>query len=77
MSKAKSDLQAAMDSTGRMMVAWKSQRVNEGELQVAFVEATGGFAYVQPADGRGDVPAAGEPIELSPEPSWGRVAYNS
>jgi hypothetical protein len=26
-----SDLQAAMDATGRMMVAWKSQRVNEGE----------------------------------------------
>jgi len=26
-----SDLQAAMDSTGRMLVAWKSQRVDEGE----------------------------------------------
>ena len=30
-SGIQSDLQAAMDGTGRMLVAWKSQRVNEGE----------------------------------------------
>jgi hypothetical protein len=48
--------------------AWLDQRVNEGELGVAFDEETGGFAYVQPD--RSD-----EPIELAPEPSWGRVAY--
>src|SRR6202167_3093415 len=41
------------------------QRVNEGELWVAFDEATGGFVYVQPQ-------REGEPIELAPEPSWGR-----
>jgi hypothetical protein len=28
---------------------------------------------VQPADPRSS--SAGEPIELAPEPSWGRVAY--
>src|ERR1700691_6178090 len=48
--------------------AWLDQRVNEGELWVAFDEATGGFVYVQPQ-------REGEPIELAPEPSWGRVAY--
>jgi hypothetical protein len=32
-----SDLQAAMDTTGRMLVAWKSQRVNEGESNAAAV----------------------------------------
>jgi hypothetical protein len=54
--------------------AWLDQRVNEGELGVAFVEETGSFAYVQPVvDPRAS--AAGEPIELAPEPSWGRVAY--
>ena len=53
--------------------AWLDQRVNEGELDVVFDEETGGFAYVQPVDPR----SAGnrEPIELAPEPSWGRVAY--
>ena len=30
--------------------AWLDQRVNEGELSVAFNEETGSFAYVQPAD---------------------------
>jgi hypothetical protein len=35
---------------------------------VRFIGETGGFAYVQPD-------RSGEPIELSPEPSWGRVAY--
>ena len=51
--------------------AWLDQRVNEGELTVAFDEDSGSFAYVQPADAI----SGGEPIELSPEPSWGRVAY--
>ncbi len=48
--------------------AWLDQRVNEGELTFSFVEDTGSFVYVQ-HDG------VGEPIELAPEPSWGRVAY--
>lgn len=48
--------------------AWLDQRVTEGELAFEFVEETGGFRYV-PRD------RAGEPIELAPEPSWGRVAY--
>ncbi len=48
--------------------AWLDQRVNEGELDVAFCERTRSFSYVQPDRG-------GEPIELAPEPSWGRVAY--
>jgi hypothetical protein len=53
--------------------AWLDQRVNEGELGIAFVEETCSFAYVQPAaDPRSD---GGAPIELSPEPSWARVAY--
>jgi hypothetical protein len=52
--------------------AWLDQRVKEGELGVAFNEQTGTFAYVQidPAS-----PSSSEPIELAPEPSWGRVAY--
>jgi hypothetical protein len=53
--------------------AWLDQRVNEGELSVAFDEETGSFAYVQPVDPLSQ--AGGEPIELAPEPSWGRVAY--
>jgi hypothetical protein len=48
--------------------AWLDQRVNEGELGVAFDEETGGFAYVQRD-------RSNEPLELAPEPSWGRVAY--
>ena len=48
--------------------AWLDQRVTEGELDVRLDEATLTFRYVQPD--RGD-----EPIELAPEPSWGRVAY--
>ena len=51
--------------------AWLDQRVNEGELSVAFDEDTGAFAYVQPGGSSSDW----EPIELAPEPSWGRVAY--
>src|SRR6478752_2257670 len=53
--------------------AWLDQRVKEGELGVAFDEETGSFAYVQPADPRSD--GSDQPIELAPEPSWGRVAY--
>jgi hypothetical protein len=48
--------------------AWLDQRVVEGELGVAFDEETAGFVYIQPQRGE-------EPIELAPEPSWGRVAY--
>jgi len=57
--------------------AWLDQRVKEGELGVSFDEQTGAFGYVQPpAGGRdGDCTRGGEPIELAPEPSWGRVAY--
>jgi hypothetical protein len=48
--------------------AWLDQRVNEGELAVSFCDQTNNFEYVQPDRG-------GEPIELAPEPSWGRVGY--
>jgi hypothetical protein len=48
--------------------AWLDQRVKEGELDVVFDETSNSFGYVQPARDR-------EPIELSPEPNWGRVAY--
>jgi len=48
--------------------AWLDQRVMEGELDVRYDEKLRSFTYVQPD--RGD-----EPVELAPEPSWGRVAY--
>ena len=48
--------------------AWLDQRVKEGELDVAYDVESQTFAYIQPD--RND-----EPIELAPEPSWGRVAY--
>ena len=48
--------------------AWLDQRVKEGELDVVFDEMTQSFGYVQPERDH-------EPIELSPEPNWGRVAY--
>jgi hypothetical protein len=48
--------------------AWLDQRVKEGELEIAYDEHTFSFAYIQPDRN-------GEAIELSPEPSWGRVAY--
>ena len=48
--------------------AWLDQRVKEGELDVVFDEETHTFGYVQPE-------RDAEPIELSHEPSWGRVAY--
>jgi len=50
--------------------AWLDQRVKEGELDVAYVPETNGFSYVQPDRDR-------EPVELAPEPSWGRVAYHA
>jgi hypothetical protein len=48
--------------------AWLDQRVKEGELDVAYSEQRQTFAYIQPD-------RDGEPIKLSPEPSWNRVAY--
>ncbi len=48
--------------------AWLDQRVKEGELDVTYDERTSSFGYVQPERDH-------EPIELSPEPNWGRVAY--
>ena len=48
--------------------AWLDQRVKEGELDVVFDGDSHSFGYVQPERDQ-------EPIELSPEPNWGRVAY--
>ena len=48
--------------------AWLDQRVLEGELEVVFDDETRSFAYAQPDRDF-------ELIELSPEPSWRRVAY--
>jgi hypothetical protein len=48
--------------------AWLDQRVKEGELDVVFDERDQTFGYIQPDRDR-------EPIELSREPSWGRLAY--
>ena len=48
--------------------AWLDQRVKEGELDISFSDGANSFVYVQPDRG-------GEPIELAPEPSWNRVAY--
>ena len=48
--------------------AWLDQRVKEGELDVVFDDVTNSFGYVQSERDR-------EPIELSPEPNWRRVAY--
>ena len=48
--------------------AWLDQRVKEGELDIVFDEETQGFGYVQPE-------RDSEPIELSREPSWARLAY--
>ena len=48
--------------------AWLDQRVKEGELDVSFDPDTHTFAYVQPE-------RDSEPIELSREPSWARLAY--
>ena len=48
--------------------AWLDQRVKEGELDVCFDDRTSSFAYTQPDRDN-------QPVELSAEPSWGRVAY--
>jgi hypothetical protein len=48
--------------------AWLDQRVKEGELEVIFDEQSQSFGYAQPDRNY-------ELIELSPEPSWRRVAY--
>jgi hypothetical protein len=48
--------------------AWLDQRVKEGELDVSFDETSTSFGYVQRE-------RRGEPIEMAPEPNWGRVAY--
>ena len=48
--------------------AWLDQRVIEGELEIVFDETTHTFGYAQPDRDY-------ELIELSPEPSWRRVAY--
>lgn len=45
-----SDLQAAIDATGRMEVAWKSQRVDEGEASAPAVVS---FATAAPGHGFG------------------------
>jgi hypothetical protein len=48
--------------------AWLDQRVKEGELEIVFDDGTSSFGYAQPDRDF-------ELIELSPEPSWERVAY--
>ena len=48
--------------------AWLDQRVMEGELEVVFDDQAKAFGYAQPERDF-------ELIELSPEPSWQRVAY--
>ena len=48
--------------------AWLDQRVKEGELDIVYCDETNTFGYVQPE-------REAEPIELSPEPNWQRVAY--
>jgi hypothetical protein len=48
--------------------AWLDQRVKEGELDIVFDADTRAFGYVQPERDT-------EPIELSREPSWARLAY--
>jgi hypothetical protein len=48
--------------------AWLDQRVKEGELEVVFDDTTQTFGYAQPD-------RDWELVELSPEPSWSRVAY--
>jgi len=50
--------------------AWLDQRVMEGELDISFDPDSQTFAYTQPD-------RDGEPIELSREPSWARLCYQS
>ena len=49
--------------------AWLDQRVKEGELDIVFDPEMQSFGYVQPE-------RDSEPIELSREPSWARLAYH-
>ena len=51
--------------------AWLDQRVNEGELGVAFDEETGSFAYVQPDDPTADRARAASRSSWRREPSLG------
>jgi hypothetical protein len=48
--------------------AWLDQRVKEGELEIVFDDRSNSFGYAQPDRDY-------EVIELAPEPSWSRVAY--
>src|ERR671923_694103 len=48
--------------------AWLDQRGKEGELDVEFDASAQSFRHIQPDRHR-------EPVDLAPEPSWGRVAY--
>jgi hypothetical protein len=48
--------------------AWLDQRVKEGELEIVFDDTTQSFGYAQPD-------RDWELVELSPEPSWSKVAY--
>ena len=48
--------------------AWLDQRVLEGELEIVFDDSECSFGYAQPD-------RDWQLIELSPEPSWRRVAY--
>ena len=48
--------------------AWLAQRVMEGELELVYDDSNSSFGYAQPDRDN-------ELIELSPEPSWERVAY--
>jgi hypothetical protein len=50
--------------------AWLDQRVKEGELDIVFEPDSNTFGYVQPD-------RDSEPIELSREPSWARLAYRN
>jgi hypothetical protein len=48
--------------------AWLDQRVKEGELEIVFDDRSQTFGYAQPD-------RDWELVELSPEPSWAKVAY--
>ncbi len=48
--------------------AWLDQRVKEGELEIVFDDETHSFGYAQPDRDF-------QLVELSPEPSWAKVAY--
>jgi hypothetical protein len=48
--------------------AWLDHRVKAGLLDVAFDEASGGFAYRMPSD-------QSPLVELAPVPSWAELQY--